>query len=277
MQKFLTMLVVVFTIFLFCLGCNAPAQEEVAVMPTEVCSESVEVERLYDSNVHYMALMVQLAADGDTDALDAAVSARNAKIEDMKLDYEPITTEEFLENYEYYSGFSLDKDYLAEMAVCCVNGDIESGLEAERIRNLMIDTLNLSDAKISFHDLFLLSKTITAEAGSCWLPMEWKMMVGEVLLNRVASVEFPNTIEGCVYQEGQYSTSHTQYFANLLPFEDCVEAAVRLLSGERLINDGSVVFQANFPQGSGTYLKLYHEKSGYTYLCYSSFPELYES
>lgn len=103
------------------------------------------------------------------------------------------------------------------------------------------------------------------------------MMVGEVLLNRVASVEFPNTIEECIYQEGQYYSRNDKDFANLLPYEDCVMIAIRLLSCERIINDGSVVFQANFPQGSGTYLKLYDEKLGYTYLCYSSYPELYES
>lgn len=122
----------------------------------------------------------------------------------------------------------------------------------------------------------LLSKIITAEAGSYWLSTEWKMMVGEVLLNRVASVEFPNTIEECIYQDGQYYSRNDKDFADLLPYEDCVMIAIRLLSGERIINDGSVVFQANFPQGSGTYLKLYDKKLGYTYLCYSSYPELYE-
>ena len=52
------------------------------------------------------------------------------------------------------------------------------GLEAERLRNLKIDTLNLDVTKVSFNDLYLLSKIITSEAGSNWLSMEWKMMVG---------------------------------------------------------------------------------------------------
>jgi len=130
--------------------------------------------------------------------------------------------------------------------------------------------------KISFDDLNELSKIITAEAGSSWLPMDWKMMVGEVVLNRVASVEFPNTITEVIHQKGQYGNANTSYFRNLIPFEDCVEAASRLLSGERLINDGSVVFQAEHRQGSGTYLELYDSYYGYTYLCYSSYPELYK-
>ena len=240
-------------------------------------NEDEEAVWLYDDSVNYMTVMMRSAAAGDTDALDAAVTARNAKIKEQQLDYKTITTEQFLTNFEYYAGFSLSKDYMADMVGCCLTGDINRGIQAEKARNLKIDALGLDAPKISFNELFLLSKIITAEAGSDWLPMEWKMMVGEVLLNRIASVEFPNTIEECVYQEGQYYNSGSQYFAKLLPYKDCVEAARRLLSGERVINDGSVVFQANFKQGSGTYLKLYDEKLGYTYLCYSNHPELYES
>ena len=55
----------------------------------------------------------------------------------------------------------------------------------------------------------------------------------------------------------------------------CVEAAARLLSGERVLNEPSVVFQSGGVQGSGVYLELYSSYYGYTYLCYSSYPELY--
>lgn len=231
----------------------------------------------YDTDTDYMVLMIRSAADGDTDALEAAITARNAKITDMGLGYEPITLEYFLENYEQYAGFSLDVDYSTQMKQCCVSGDIASGREAASKRSQKIRTLGLSYAEISFDDLYELSKIITAEAGSSWLPMEWKMMVGEVVLNRTASVEFPNTIYDVIHQRGQYSSANTRYFANMNPFEDCVTAAMRLLSGERLINDGRVVFQSGERQGSGTYLELYDSHYGYTFLCYSNHPELYES
>lgn len=63
-----------------------------------------------------------------------------------------------------------------------------------------------------------------------------------------------------------------------LPFEWKLavgEAAARLLSGERVLNEPSVVFQSGGVQGSGVYLELYSSYYGYTYLCYSSYPELY--
>lgn len=229
----------------------------------------------YDSSTDYMALMIRYAAVGDTDALEAAITARNAKIADMGLKNEPITLEYFLENYEQYAGFSLGVDYSTQMKQCCVSGNVAAGREAETKRNRKIKALGLSYAEISFDDLYELSKIITAEAGSSWLPLEWKMMVGEVVLNRAASVEFPNTIYEVIHQRGQYSSANTSYFSNLKPFDDCVTAAMRLLSGERLINDGSVVFQSGERQGSGTYLELYDSYYGYTYLCYSNHPELY--
>lgn len=284
MRKIFTILLLAVAMSLSVSGCMT--------FTTEAGAANVDVERnedgnvsppqseeplSYDKDTDYMSLMIQYAAVGDTDALETAITARNAKIADQDLNYEPVTLEYFLENYEQYTGFSLNVDYSAEMKRCCVNGDIAGGREAASKRNLKIDRLGLSYAKISFDDLYELSKIITAEAGSSWLPMDWKMMVGEVVLNRVASVEFPNTIYDVIHQKGQYSSANTSYFSSLKPFEDCVTAACRLLSGERLINDGRVVFQSGERQGSGTYIKLYDKHYGYTYLCFSNHPELYES
>ena len=163
------------------------------------------------------------------------------------------------------------RDYLTEMQVCCAIGDLVTGAEFSRLW-----AEENPENAIVFEDLFLLSKIICKEAGSSWLSMEWKMMVGEVLLNRVESPEFPDTIPGCAYQPGQYSNINGQKFKNLLPDEASIEAAARLLSGERLINDKSVVFQANFEQGSGVWKKLHDSKLGNTYLCYSNNPKIYQ-
>ncbi|MFR5781669.1 MAG: cell wall hydrolase [Oscillospiraceae bacterium] len=116
---------------------------------------------------------------------------------------------------------------------------------------------------------------IHTEAGSAWLSMEWKMAVGEVLLNRVASPEFPDTLAGCAFQPGQYTAADEDWFEVLLPFRDCVEAAFRLLSGERVLNDPTVVFQSGGKQGSGVALELEDSIYGSVYFCYTSHPELY--
>ena len=101
------------------------------------------------------------------------------------------------------------------------------------------------------------------------------MCVGEVVLNRVASPEFPNSIEEVIFQPGQYAGVDCDAFRDLLdPDEASVEAALRLLQGDRLM-EPQVVFQANFRQGGGEYLNFYSSAYGYTYFCLSSHPEYY--
>ena len=170
----------------------------------------------------------------------------------------------------------LQTDYADLMITCCLSGDTETGREAAERRNEKIDLLGLTYVKVDFDELWLLSKIITAEAGSDWLSDEWKMAVGEVLLNRVESPEFPDSVAEVIYQPLQYYDQSNHYFQQLLPFERCVDIAWRLLNGERVLNDPSVVFQANFTQGSGTALVMRDRRLGTTYFCYSSYPELYK-
>lgn len=165
-------------------------------------------------------------------------------------------------------------NYSEIMIISAINGDTVTGLEAEQNRNVKIDKQGLSYPKIKFNDLFLVSKIMTAEAGSYWLSDEWKMAVGEVLLNRVASPEFPNTVEECIHQPGQYYSKNSFYFKKLLPWERETKLAWRLLDGERHLKS-SVVFQANFTQGSGIFKSFYDRYLGWSYFCYSSRPELY--
>lgn len=165
-------------------------------------------------------------------------------------------------------------DYMEVMIQSVVDGDTAAGETAELARNEKIQELGLDYAAISFEDLLLLSRVIYREAGSNWLSEEWKMSVGEVVLNRVASPEFPNTVEEVVMQPGQYG-GLTPEFQYIKPSRQCVEIALRLLSGERILNEPSVVFQSNDYLGSGVHLQLTDEQLGVTYLCYSSHPELY--
>lgn len=172
--------------------------------------------------------------------------------------------------------FEPETDYSCVMIEAAAAGNTEAGIKAELLRNEKIDALGIDEPKIDFEDMLLLARVINIEAGSEWLPDEWKMSVGEVLLNRVASPEFPDTLEECVYQEGQYSGADEAWYETLTPSLRSVQAAKRLLTGERVLNAPSVVFQSNGPQGGGVFRELVDAYCGTTYLCYSSHPELYE-
>lgn len=168
-----------------------------------------------------------------------------------------------------------DADYGESMIECALAHDRERGLLYERLRNAKIDALELDAPYIAYDDLVLLAQVIHTEAGSAWLSDEWRMAVGEVVLNRVASPEFPDTLEEVVFQPGQYSAADRAWFEELIPFRSCLEAALRLLSGERVLRDGRVVFQSTGKQGSGVALELQDSVYGSTYFCYTNHPELY--
>ena len=171
--------------------------------------------------------------------------------------------------------FQPETDYMQIMLDCVQHGYTERGQEAAEQRSKKIAELGLDYPPIDYTELELLSKLIEAEAGSQWLPAEWKMAVGEVVLNRMASPEFPDSMLEVIEQPGQYYGKGSAFFAALRPSEGAAIAAKRLLEGERILCDPSVVFQANFVLGSGVHTTLHDPQLGYTYLCYSSYPELY--
>ncbi len=172
--------------------------------------------------------------------------------------------------------YSPSPDYMAQMLEAVCAGSYEVGRAAAAKRAAKIARLHLDYPPVDFDELWLLSKIICAEAGSAWLPMSWKMAVGEVVLNRMASPEFPDTMREVLEQPGQYYGKDNPYFDALTPSPACAEAARRLLEGERVLCAPSVVFQSNYVLGSGVFLELKDELLGSTYLCFSSRPELYE-
>lgn len=163
--------------------------------------------------------------------------------------------------------------YLSEMTAAAIAGDMEAGREACANRDHIIDANGMDCVKVAFDDLYLLAKLINAEAGSDWLTEDFRLCMGEVVLNRVASPEFPNTLHDVAYQPGQYSSVTTVAFANLIPGEAFVDIALRLLQGERQMVE-SVVYQSNYIQGE--IFEVYEDwRLGTIYFCMSKNLELY--
>ena len=163
--------------------------------------------------------------------------------------------------------------YLGEMCEAAVDGDIRAGQAAETARNAAIQAGG-TGAPVSFAELWLLSRVIDAMAGSDWLTDDFRMCVGEVVLNRVASPEFPDTLYDVVYQKGQYAVVNTARFASLVPRRECVEVALRLLLGERHMVP-AVVYQADCVQGE-LFTMFSDRQLGSTYFCLSRHLELYQ-
>lgn len=83
-------------------------------------------------------------------------------------------------------------------------------------------------------DLNWLSRIITAEAGN--QPLLGQIAVGNVVMNRVASPRFANTVKGVIFQEGQFDPVRTGGI-NMQPFDSCVVAAKLALEGYNVVGN----------------------------------------
>ena len=91
------------------------------------------------------------------------------------------------------------------------------------------------DSYYNQDDLFWLSRVVYAESGN--QSLDGKIAVANVVLNRVKSPIFPNTIEGVLAQKNQFPTYGSGSLAKRTPHEGSIIAA-------KLAMDGAVVEEA---------------------------------
>ena len=105
------------------------------------------------------------------------------------------------------------------------------------------------DAEYDASDLYWLSRIISAESGA--EPTEGQLAVGNVVLNRVASSEFPDTIPGVIFDrvdavQFEPVENGTVYRT---PSARSVEAAKRVLDGENVIGSAMYFYAPALSQG----------------------------
>lgn len=90
---------------------------------------------------------------------------------------------------------------------------------------------------VNASDVAMLAALIQCEAGG--ESYEGKLAVGSVVMNRVDSSYFPDTVVGVIYQSGQFSPVASGRFAVVLSSgadSSCVQAATEVLAGTRTLN-----------------------------------------
>lgn len=114
-------------------------------------------------------------------------------------------------------------------------------------------------ASYTDEDLEILTRLLTGECHT--YPDSEQLLVGSVVLNRVKSPYYPNSIQAVVFQKGQYAcTKDGNYYRE--PTERNRANAKWLLENGSITPD-NVVYQSGEKQGSGVYLK-----TDYHYYCY---------
>lgn len=111
-------------------------------------------------------------------------------------------------------------------------------------------TKNLGAVAASGDEVTLLAALIQAEAGN--QPYEGQVAVGAVVMNRVRSGAYPNTIQGVISAPGQFGPAATGKVGSIMasgPKSSCVQAAQAAINGETTI--GALTHFRNANSGIG--------------------------
>lgn len=151
------------------------------------------------------------------------------------------------------------------------NAGYELNLEEVEVmespRSIKIETVEatgsveLGEDPVSEEDIDLLARLLYAEAGSDWIEDKTIYWVGSVVLNRVNSEHYPDTLYDVIYDEGQYSCTWSGGIYNE-PTDRCYRIAEDLLRNGSILPE-NVLYQAEFKQGSEVY-----DESDNLYFCY---------
>ncbi|MCI8659483.1 MAG: cell wall hydrolase [Lachnospiraceae bacterium] len=100
----------------------------------------------------------------------------------------------------------------------------------------------------SQQDYEVLKRIVEAEAGIC--DTKGRILVANVVINRVRSDEFPDTITGVVYQKSQFSPVNDGSLNSCIVTPETVEAVDRALAGEDY-SQGALYFMNRVRSRSG--------------------------
>lgn len=142
------------------------------------------------------------------------------------------TIQQKLKNWGYYNG-QADGIYGQQTTAAVKyfqqkNGLTADGIVGSRTAEKLGMQLSSTPKQDVSQDVYLLAKAVYGEARG--EPYRGQVAVAAVILNRVESGEFPNSIHGVIYQKGAFSIVADGQI-NLAPDANALSAAQDALSG----------------------------------------------
>lgn len=163
------------------------------------------------------------------------------------------TIQQKLKNWGYYNG-EVDGIYGAETTAAVKyfqrkNGLTVDGIVGERTaEKLGLQNSSAPKSDVS-QEVYLLAKAVYGEARG--EPYRGQVAVAAVILNRVKSPEFPNTISDVIYQKGAFSVVSDGQI-NLTPDSSALSAAQDALNG--VDPTGGCLYYYNPEKTSNSYM-----------------------
>ncbi|MDE7321073.1 MAG: cell wall hydrolase [Lachnospiraceae bacterium] len=136
-------------------------------------------------------------------------------------------------NYISAEYVEVDYDYGEAKTIEAIKAEEEAKRAAEEKAKR---TANLGAVAASGDEVVLLAALIQAEAGN--QPYEGQLAVGAVVMNRVRSGAYPNTIQGVISAPGQFGPAATGRVAAIMasgPRASCMQAAQAAINGETTV------------------------------------------
>lgn len=142
---------------------------------------------------------------------------------------EVIQIQNKLKQWGYYNG-AIDGSYGSKTYQAVKNFQAKNGLTADGVAGTKtLEALGISTKKTTANNnVNLLARAISGEARG--EPYEGQVAVGAVILNRVNSSKFPNTLAGVIYQSGAFDSVKDGQI-NMEPTSTALKAAQDALSG----------------------------------------------
>ncbi|HOG02036.1 MAG TPA: spore cortex-lytic enzyme [Clostridia bacterium] len=150
---------------------------------------------------------------------------------------EVVTLQTKLKRWGYYTG-SIDGKFGTQTKKAVVYFQQKNGLVADGVVGpatakamgmaLSTSSSGSSGASNSNSDLYLLARCVYGEARG--EPYKGQVAVAAVILNRVKSGEFPDSISGVIYQSGAFDAVKDGQ-VNLTPDETSIKAATDAMNG----------------------------------------------
>jgi len=143
----------------------------------------------------------------------------------------------------------------AGVSAYCLDMIRESYIELEKEKiELQANSFKAEEEPtVNEDDVELLAHLLMAECGSDWCSDDLIYYCGSVVLNRVNSDRFPNSLHEVIYQKNQYQCVKNGHI-NKEPTDRCYDIATDLLQHGSIL-PSKVIWQAEFMQGHGIYTK----------------------
>lgn len=238
------------TAAVLCAALTVPAKAAQRSVPVQIDGKPIAVSAYVERGVTYVPLRALLNTMGDWDIWwDEATGRAAAASDDTHLWADPaadtVTVDEktvrgrvTVENGVTYVPLRLVGEAL--------------GCQVEWDPYLRGATVTSPGAAYDAGELYWLSRIICAESGA--ESMSGQIAVGNVILNRVRSGSFPNTVEGVIFDRKdavQFEpVSNGRVY--LPPTSQSVEAAKRALDGENVVGSALYFYARPSRRGRGS-------------------------